>query len=168
MIVSFLYKTFIQPNVRTIPQPELASRLADYLYGLRERLGEEAFPRRAEQYLDDWASDNRGWLRKYYPSGDDEAHYDLTPPTERAMDWLVGFNQREFIGAESRLMTVITLLREIAEGTEMDPGLRSRASALVMFRCSIQPRSKTDFNKWLPRRAACCRISAKWNRISVL
>jgi hypothetical protein len=124
MIVSFLYKTFIQPNVRTMPQPELSSHLADYLYGLRERLGEESFPRRAEQYLDDWASDNRGWLRKYYPPGNDEAHYDLTPPAERAMDWLAGFNQREFVGAESRLMTVIALLREIAEGTEMDPGSR--------------------------------------------
>src|SRR5450759_3506264 len=60
MSVSFLHKTFIQPNVRTMAQPELASRLADYLYGLREKLGEEAFPRRAEQYLADWAADSRG------------------------------------------------------------------------------------------------------------
>jgi hypothetical protein len=124
MIVSFLYKTFIQPNVRTMAQPELASRLADYLYGLREKLGEESFPRRAEQYLDDWAADSRGWLRKYYPPGSDEAHYDLTPPTERAIDWLVGFNQRQFVGAESRLMTVFALLREIAQGTEEEPASR--------------------------------------------
>ena len=105
-------------------QPELASRLADYLYGLREKLGEESFPRRAEQYLDDWAADSRGWLRKYYPPGSDEAHYDLTPPTERAIDWLAGFNQRQFVGAESRLMTVFALLREIAQGTEEDPASR--------------------------------------------
>jgi hypothetical protein len=124
MIVSFLHKTFIQPNVRTMAQPELASRLADYLYGLREKLGEEAFPRRAEQYLDDWAADSRGWLRKYYPPGSDEAHYDLTPPTERAIDWLAGFNQRQFVGAESRLMTVFALLREIAQGTDEDPASR--------------------------------------------
>src|ERR1019366_7693757 len=49
-------------------------------YGLREKLGEEAFPKRADQYLDDWAADARGWLRKYYPPASDEAHYDLTPP----------------------------------------------------------------------------------------
>src|ERR1035437_7235276 len=108
-------------DYRTLAQPELASRLADYLYGLREKLGEESFPRRAEQYLDDWAADSRGWLRKYYPPGNDEAHYDLTPPTERAIDWLAGFNQRQFVGAESRLMTVFALLREIAQGTEVDP-----------------------------------------------
>src|ERR1039457_7039698 len=124
MIVSFLHKTFIQPNVRTMAQPELASRLADYLYGLREKLGEEAFPRRAEQNLDDSPAGSRGWLRKYYPPGSDEAHYDLTPPTERAIDWLAGFHQRQFVGAESRLMTVFALLREIAQGTEVDPASR--------------------------------------------
>jgi hypothetical protein len=52
MIASFLYKTFIQPNVRSMARPELASCLADYLYELREKLGEEAFPRRSERYLD--------------------------------------------------------------------------------------------------------------------
>lgn len=107
-----------------MPQPELASQLADYLYGLRERVGEESFPRRAEQYLDDWASDDRAWLRKYYPPGNDEAHYDITPSTERVIDWLAGFDQRQFVGTESRLMTVIALLREIVEGTEVDPNSR--------------------------------------------
>ena len=135
MIVSFLYKMFIQPNVRTMPQQELASRLADYLYGLREKLGEESFPRRADQYLDDWASDNHGWLRKYYQLGNDEAHYDLTPATERAIDWLAGFNQRQFVGTESRLMTVLALLREIAEGTESDP--ESRIAELEKRKASI-------------------------------
>jgi hypothetical protein len=124
LVVSFLYKTFIQPNVRTMSQPELASRLADTLYGLREKLGEEAFPKRAAQYLDDWAADSRGWLRKYYPPNSDEAHFDLTPATERAIDWLTGFHTRPFVGTESRLMTVFALLREIAEGTQLDPAAR--------------------------------------------
>lgn len=136
MIVSFLYKTFIQPNVRTMSQPDLSSHLADYLYGLRERLGEESFPRRAEQYLDDWASDNRGWLRKYYPPGNDEAHYDLTSPAEHAIDWLASFNRREFVGAESRLMIVIALLREMVEGTEADPS--SRISELEKRKAKIE------------------------------
>jgi hypothetical protein len=124
MIIAFLHKTFIQPNVRTMSQQELASRLADFLYGLRETLGEDAFPKRADQYLDDWAHDQRGWLRKYYPPGDDEPHYDLTPATERAIDWVAGFHRREFVGTESRLMTVFALLREIAEGTEVDTAVR--------------------------------------------
>src|SRR5215813_10578485 len=94
LILSFLHKTF--------SQPKLASRLADHLYGLREIAGEEAFPKRSDQYLDDWASDNKGWLRKYYPPGGDEAHYDLTPATERVIDWVASFQQRQFVAAESR------------------------------------------------------------------
>jgi hypothetical protein len=54
MVLSFLHKTFIQPNVRSMSQPALASKLADHLYVLRELACEEAFPKRADQYLDDW------------------------------------------------------------------------------------------------------------------
>ena len=51
------------------------------------------------------------------------------------MDWLAGFNQRQFVGAESRLMTVFALLREIAEGTESNPG--SRIAELEKRKASI-------------------------------
>jgi hypothetical protein len=124
MIISFLHKTFIQPNMRAMSQPELVSKLADFLYGLRELDGEDTYSKRADQYLDDWASDEKSWLRKYYPPGDDEPHYDLTPATERVIDWVSSFQQRKFVTAESRLMMVFELLRQIVEGTEADPKLR--------------------------------------------
>jgi hypothetical protein len=124
MVVSFLNKTFVQPNVRAMAQPELAARLADHLYLLREIEGEEAYPKRAEQYLDDWASEDKRWLRKYYPANSDEPHYDLTPATERAIDWLAGFEERQFVAAESRLMMVFDLLAQIVEGTNTDPAAR--------------------------------------------
>src|SRR5215471_16530536 len=124
LILSFLHKTFIQPNVRSMSQPELASKLADHLYTLRELAGGDAFPKRSDQYLDDWASDDKGWLRKYYPPGHDEPEYDLTPATERVIDWVAASQQRQFVSAESRLMTVFDLLRQIVEGTEADPESR--------------------------------------------
>jgi hypothetical protein len=124
LIASFLHHSFIEPNVRTLSQQELASRLDDYLYHLREWQGSGAFPKSARQYLDDWASDDRGWLRKYYPPNSDEPHFDLTPAVEKAIDWLAGLRQRQFVGTESRLMTVFLLLRQIVEGTETDPKAR--------------------------------------------
>jgi hypothetical protein len=124
LVVSFLHDSFIQPNIRAWPRQELASRLDDHLFKLREQLGEDAFPRTAIQYLDDWASDDRAWLRKYYPANDDEPHYDLTPAAEKAIDWLVSLGQRQFVGTESRLMAVFELLRQLAEGTEVDPQAR--------------------------------------------
>jgi Protein of unknown function (DUF3375) len=124
LVVSFLHHRFITPNRRTWPRDELASFLEDHLYHLREQLGEDAFPKTAAQYLDEWASDERAWLRKYYPPNTDEPHYDLTPTTERAIDWLASLVQRQFVGTESRLMAVFELLRQLAEGAEIDPEMR--------------------------------------------
>jgi hypothetical protein len=124
LIVSFLHDTFIRPNVRTLSQPELATRLDDYLFALRADLGEGMFPREASHYLDNWASDEHAWLRKYYPPDSDEVHFDITPATERAIDWLVDLGQRRFVGTESRLMAIFDLLHQLIQGTEMDPWAR--------------------------------------------
>ncbi|HAT32158.1 MAG TPA: DUF3375 domain-containing protein [Janthinobacterium sp.] len=135
MIASFLHASFIAPNVRTLPRQQLASQLDDHLYHLHEQAGELFFPKPAAAYLDDWASDERGWLRKYYPSGQDEPHYDLTSSTEQAIDWLLGLGQRQFIGTESRLMTVFDLLRQIIDGTELNP--RTRIAELQKRKAAI-------------------------------
>jgi flagellar motility protein MotE (MotC chaperone) len=124
MVASFLHRGFIARNLRTISQQELAAKLEDYLFHLRERLGEGSYPRSATDYLDEWASEGRGWLRKYYPPGSDEPHFDLTPASEKALAWLAGLQQRQFVGTESRLLTVFELLRQIVEGTRVDPQAR--------------------------------------------
>lgn len=135
MIASFLHRSFVAPNVRTIGRQQLVSQLDDHLYQLHEQTGEQAFPKPAASYLDDWASDDRGWLRKYYPPGEDEPHYDLTSPAEQALEWLQGLGQRAFIGTESRLMTVFDLLKQIADGTELNP--RARIAELQKRKADI-------------------------------
>jgi hypothetical protein len=124
LVASFLHQCFIVPNRRSWPGDELSSRLDDHLYRLRQLCGEDAFPRSARQYLDDWASDERAWLRKFYPPNTDEAHYDLTSSAERAITWLEGLGQRQFVGTSSRLLTVFELLRQLVEGTEINPASR--------------------------------------------
>lgn len=124
MVASFLHRSFIARNLRTISQQELVAKLEDYLFHLHEHIGAGSFPRDAAEYLDEWASEGRGWLRKYYPQGSDESHFDLTPATEKALAWLAGLQQRQFVGTESRLLTVFELLRQIVEGTRADPKVR--------------------------------------------
>lgn len=124
MIVSFLHGCFIEPNVRAMAEGELATRLDDHLAGIREVHGEDSFPRAALAYLSDWANDRRAWLRRYYTADSDEAHYDLTPAAESAIRWLAGLEQQQFVGAESRLMTVFDLLKQIVSGAETDPAAR--------------------------------------------
>ena len=124
LVLSFLYAAFVRQNVRTMAQPELVARLEDTLYALREREGPEVWPRGARQYLDEWSDDAHGWLRRYYPADSDVLQYDLTPATEKAVDWLLSLERRQFVATESRLMTVFELLRQITEGTEADPERR--------------------------------------------
>lgn len=135
MIASFLHRSFIAPNVRTIARQQLASQLEDHLFHLHETSGDTLFPKPAVGYLDDWAADDRGWLRKYYPQGQDEPHYDLTSSAEQALQWLQDLGQRPFIGTESRLMTVFDLLKQIIDGTELNP--RARIAELQKRKADI-------------------------------
>jgi flagellar motility protein MotE (MotC chaperone) len=124
LIASFLHRVFIGPNVRIMAQDELVAKLDDELFQLRESLAGEAFPRGAIEYLNDWADNERGWLRKFYPAGSDEPHFDLTPAAEKAVAWLESLLQRAFVGTESRLLTVFELLRQMVAGAEDDAETR--------------------------------------------
>ena len=79
------------------------------------------YPKSAIDYLDDWAHADAGWLRRFYPLGSDEVHYDATPAFEKAYAWVTGLSVRPFVGTESRLHTVVDLLRQIIHGAETDP-----------------------------------------------
>ncbi|MGH8807467.1 MAG: DUF3375 domain-containing protein [Noviherbaspirillum sp.] len=124
LVASFLHRAFIVPNIREMAQADLAEALEDELFGLRARLGQDAFPKPALDYLNDWAANERGWLRKFYRQGSDEPHFDLTPATEKAIVWLGTLTERAFIGTESRLLTLFELLKQMSEGSESDPQAR--------------------------------------------
>jgi flagellar motility protein MotE (MotC chaperone) len=115
---------FIVPNMRNLSQADLVEALEDELFALREQLGGDAFPGTAQSYLNDWAENEKGWLRKFYPAGTDEPHFDLTPATEKALAWLEGLTERAFVGTESRLLTLFELLRQMSEGSQADPQVR--------------------------------------------
>jgi hypothetical protein len=125
LIVSFVQRIFVEPNQRVVRQSDLVEALDDLLFAVREQRS-KAYPKSASEYLNDWAANERGWLRKFYPPGSDEPHFDLTPATERAVAWLAGLGERSFVGTESRLLTLFELLRQISEGSQTDPQVRLR------------------------------------------
>ncbi|MGH3155281.1 MAG: DUF3375 domain-containing protein [Streptosporangiaceae bacterium] len=124
LMLSFFGQVFVDGNIRSISGPDLVSRLDDELYALNEQLGAGTFPRTAKGYLDDWAAPDAGWLRKYYPEGSDEPHFDATPAVEKALSWVKSLRTRSFVGTESRLNTIFSLLREMVFGAETDPEAR--------------------------------------------
>jgi hypothetical protein len=131
----FFTGVFIAPNVRVMSQADLTERLEDELFALRERVGTQAFPREALEYINDWADNEKRWLRKFYQTGSDEPHYDLTPATEKAIGWLGTLTERSFVVMESRLLTLFELLKQISEGRRSaDEKIQSLARSELVLR----------------------------------
>jgi hypothetical protein len=125
LVLAFLGRFFVDDNNGATAAPELAAALEDELYALDAADPDHPrYPKPAQDYLEDWAHAEAGWLRRFYPLGSDEVHYDATPAFEKAYAWVGGLGARAFIGTESRLHTVVELLRQIVHGTETDPQAR--------------------------------------------
>ncbi|HQR79119.1 MAG TPA: DUF3375 domain-containing protein [Actinomycetota bacterium] len=125
LVATVLHRIFVAENTRTISRTELAEALDDELHRLRQ-LDPAAYPKDAQAYLADWSAAERGWLRKFYPENSDVPYYDLTPAAEKALAWLASLGERSFVGTESRLMTMYSLLQQMVEGTQADPAERIR------------------------------------------
>jgi hypothetical protein len=122
LIISFLIHEFKKNNKFSISNEELVSTLSDFLYSLRDAYGDEIYPGSAQTYLDDWA--NSEYLRKYYLPDNDDPYFELTPSTEKVLEWIRDLEKREFVGTESRLKKIIEILREIAYMNSDDPKKR--------------------------------------------
>ncbi|MHB1444978.1 MAG: DUF3375 domain-containing protein [Acidimicrobiales bacterium] len=124
LVLGFLGRVFVERNVADLSASELAGELDDEIYALNQLLGEQRFPRSAQAYLDEWASPEKGWLRKFYQPGSDEPRYDISPVVEKTLLWVQELRARDFVGTESRLNTIFDLLRQMVFGAEEDPELR--------------------------------------------
>ncbi len=130
LILSFLGEFFVENNRGACPANEVAAELDDHLHALNAEIstgistgdGSARFPKDARSYLEDWAATE--YLRRFYPPGDDEVHYEVTPAFEKAYAWVMSLRGRSFVGTESRLHTVVELLRQIVHGTEVQPEVR--------------------------------------------
>ena len=124
LVLSFLGRHFVEENNGATSASVLAAALDDQLYSLNTDPEQPRYPKAAADYLDDWSADGSGWLRRFYPLGSDEIHYDATPAFEKAYAWVIALQVRPFVGTESRLQTVVDLLRQIVHGAETDPDTR--------------------------------------------
>jgi len=135
LTLGFLSRIFIDENVREIAETDLINRLDDELYALNQRLGEDTYPKSAKAYLADWSAVDKGWLRRYYPHGSDEPHYDATTEVELAASWVRDLAPRDFVGTESRLSTILELLRQMVYGSETDA--KARRAELLRRRAAL-------------------------------
>ena len=124
LVLTFFMAAFTGPNQRNLGRQELIDVLDDVLFGLRDSEGADRFPRPAGEYLDDWAADERKWLRKYYVPGEDEPHYDLTAAAEDVVRWVENLRGRDFVATQSRLTSIFAVLKQLVQQSETDPEVR--------------------------------------------
>lgn len=124
LALTFFMAAFTGPNQRNLGRQELIDVLDDVLFGLRDSEGEDRFPRPAGEYVDDWAADERQWLRKYYVPGEDEPHYDLTAAAEDVVRWVENLRGRDFVATQSRLTSIFAVLKQLVQQSETDPEVR--------------------------------------------
>lgn len=134
---SFLYRQFKVKQRVAVPQLTMEESLEGHIVLLQESYTELRL-KGAKDYLNDWC--NAGWLRKTFEKSDefgDEPVFSLTPETEKALAWLEELQQRaEFIGTESRFLQILSLLKEIQEGSTAD--VETRIAQLEKDRDRIQ------------------------------
>lgn len=122
-VIAFLYHVFIVPNARGVGFNDLRARLEEALRVAR--MTGNGPVRSAAEYLELWTDEQHRWLRKYPPPGSDEFCFDLMPHSEAAIRWVVGLTERRTtVSTESKLLTVVDLLRQLDHGIEANPEVR--------------------------------------------
>lgn len=110
LIISFLFKTFKSKTSSIMGSNEITGRLSDYLYLLNQP--DEVYPLPPQEYLEKWA--NEGFLRTWYEQGNDEPLFELTPSTERVIELIKELERKDFVGTESRFLSIFSILKDIA------------------------------------------------------
>ena len=123
LIISFLYHQFKREQRIAIPLPELAEHLADTLEALNAR-APDSYPRPAHSYLTEWADEYHRFIRITTPANSDLPLVELTADAERAIGWLEELHGQSFVGAESRFLYIVQLLRDIVQKSTGDPTIR--------------------------------------------
>ena len=121
LVISFLHQAFKAQHRTSVPYSTLLEELEVYLEAIHEETP-ELYTNNAQQYLEKWCGNPSFLTRRYI--GYDEPVFELTPDTERVLNWLNDLQKREFIGAESRFLRIFSLLEEISVQSSADPKTR--------------------------------------------
>ena len=123
LAMSFFFYAFKLKNRLQIPYAELKELLTEFLDNLDEDAKQE-YTLLPQQFLDLWSNDSQGFIRKYFELKEDEPMTELTADTERALEWMQSLEKREFVGTQSRFLSIYESMKRIADQTEDNPHSR--------------------------------------------
>ena len=114
LLISFLFREFKERNEVSRAEEILKADLDSHLHFIREKYQEDkaGAHRQPEQYLNEWS--NQGYLRRYYLPNTDQGYFELTPVSEKILNYIEDLSKKHFVGTESRLLKIFEILNEIA------------------------------------------------------
>lgn len=132
MILAFFTRLFREQNLLVLNANEITDQLADFLEDIdffeqQEELQSDDnghvsyYESKARHLIQRWC--DHGFLRNS-PGPDEQVLYELTPESEKALQWLDLLAKREFVGTESRLKDIVNKMRDLVENSHDDPDLR--------------------------------------------
>lgn len=123
LVLTVLFAAFKREHVSAVPESQLRAVLEAELEELRDA-GESVADKKAKDYLQEWADQAHGYLRRHQPEGKDEPVFELTPEIEQVFQWLETLKPRSHVGTESKFKSLAAVLREIVENSTRDPDVR--------------------------------------------
>lgn len=122
LAISFFFFAFKLKNRLQIPYSELKELLTEFLENMED--AKQEYTLLPQQFLDTWSNDSQGFIRKYFELNQDEPMTELTADTERALEWIQSLEKREFVGTQSRFLSIYENMKRIADQTEDNPNSR--------------------------------------------
>jgi hypothetical protein len=127
VILVFLMSVFRQKTATAVEveHSRMKALLSAYLEDIDD-VEADKLARQPEAYLNEWVS--AGYLHRKAPLGAEEPLYSLSSEADRAIRFAESLEPKEFVGTESRLRTIVNLLRDLDENT--DPDINRRLDKL--------------------------------------
>jgi hypothetical protein len=121
LILSFLHRQFKTTQRLSIAEDEFLLHLENTLEELNAHQP-DAFPKTAQVYLKEWCDPNHRFLRRLNRNNNDLI--ELSAETERCLAWVQGLYQSQFVGTESRFLSIFAMLQEMVNKSTEDVGQR--------------------------------------------
>ena len=117
-MLSFFHFVFVKKAHIVLPHSQIIQYLDDYLYDINNSYN-NIFVKTAKEYLDDFSNDKNAYLRKYH-GDDDEPLYELTPHTNKALEFVESLAKSEFVASRSKFNIIFELLEDLEFETKLD------------------------------------------------
>jgi hypothetical protein len=134
LVLSLLHRCFKREQRAAVPYATLLEQLDSTLEALNER-SPGAYPLSAAAYLKQWSDEEHQLVRIIVRGSDEETTVELTADAERAIGWVEELYRREFVGTESRFLSIFSLLEEIVARSTED--VEQRLAQLEQERAAI-------------------------------